>query len=169
MVILTDDQGWGDLSIHGNTNLATPHIDQLADEGATLEHFYVCQVCAPTRAEFLTGRYYPRTGVSGVSLGQGRMNPDETTIADLFKAGGYLSLDNYAFRAKEQHLMHGKGDAQWTEQMRMTFNPSHKHFNKKAQILMTLILIPKVIKIVITISIRMNLVVTVSSRIKKMM
>jgi len=91
VVILTDDQGWGDLSIHGNTNLATPNIDQLADEGATLEHFYVCQVCAPTRAEFLTGRYYPRTGVSGVSLGQGRMNPDETTIADLFKAGGYVT------------------------------------------------------------------------------
>jgi arylsulfatase A-like enzyme len=91
VVILTDDQGWGDLSLNGNTNLATPNIDSLARDGTTLEHFYVCQVCAPTRAEFLTGRYYPRTGVSGVSRGQGRLNYDETTIADLFKASGYAT------------------------------------------------------------------------------
>ena len=56
VVILTDDQGWGDLSVRGNGNIATPNIDSLARDGATLEHFYVCQVCAPTRAEFLTGR-----------------------------------------------------------------------------------------------------------------
>ncbi|NND98832.1 MAG: sulfatase-like hydrolase/transferase [Pirellulaceae bacterium] len=91
VVILTDDQGWGDLSINGNTNLSTPHIDSLSREGATLENFYVCSVCAPTRAEFLTGRYHPRTGVSGVSRGEGRLNPDETTVADLFKAAGYAT------------------------------------------------------------------------------
>jgi arylsulfatase A-like enzyme len=91
VVILTDDQGWGDLSVNGNANIATPSIDSLARDGATLSNFYVCQVCAPTRAEFLTGRYYPRTGVSGVSSGQGRMNADETTIAGLFKAAGYAT------------------------------------------------------------------------------
>ncbi len=91
VVILTDDQGWGDLSISGNENLDTPNIDRLANEGITLENFYVCQVCAPTRAEFLTGRYYPRTGVSGVSQGQGRLNYDETTIADVFKEAGYAT------------------------------------------------------------------------------
>lgn len=91
IVILTDDQGWGDLSVSGNTNLSTPNIDTLARDGATFDNFYVCQVCAPTRAEFLTGRYYPRTGVSGVSRGQGRINPDETTIADVFKANGYTT------------------------------------------------------------------------------
>jgi len=91
LIFLTDDQGWGDLSVSGNTNLATPNIDSLARDGATLENFYVCQVCAPTRAEFLTGRYYPRTGVSGVSTGQGRLNYDETTIADHFKASGYAT------------------------------------------------------------------------------
>lgn len=91
IVFLTDDQGWGDLSVNGNSNLATPHVDTLARDGATLQNFYVCQVCAPTRAEFLTGRYYPRTGVSGVSRGQGRMNEDETTIADLFKQAGYAT------------------------------------------------------------------------------
>lgn len=91
VVILADDQGWGDLSVSGNKNLDTPRIDSLSREGATIEHFYVCQVCAPTRAEFLTGRYYPRTGVSGVSRGDERLNPDETTIADLFKAAGYTT------------------------------------------------------------------------------
>ena len=91
VVFLTDDQGWGDLSIHGNSNLATPHIDSLGHEGALFENFYVCAVCAPTRAEFLTGRYHQRTGVSGVSEGSGRLNPDETTIADLFKSSGYAT------------------------------------------------------------------------------
>ena len=91
VVFLTDDQGWGDLSIHGNANLETPHIDSLAEQGIAFENFYVCQVCAPTRAEFLTGRYYPRTGVSGVSTGQERLNPDETTIANAFKANGYVT------------------------------------------------------------------------------
>ena len=91
IVFLADDQGWGDLSLHGNTNLSTPNIDSLARDGAALENFYVCAVCAPTRAEFLTARYHPRTGVSGVSEGAGRLNPDETTIADLFKAAGYAT------------------------------------------------------------------------------
>ncbi|MDC0279067.1 arylsulfatase, partial [bacterium] len=91
LVILTDDQGWGDLSLNGNRNLETPRIDSIARDGATVKHFYVCQVCAPTRAEFLTGRYYPRTGVSGVSVGQERLNADETTIADVFKAAGYAT------------------------------------------------------------------------------
>ena len=91
VIFLADDQGWGDLSISGNTNLNTPNIDSLAREGTTLQNFYVCAVCAPTRAEFLTGRYYPRTGVSGVSRGQERLNPDETTITDAFKANGYVT------------------------------------------------------------------------------
>ncbi|MDP6417670.1 MAG: sulfatase-like hydrolase/transferase, partial [Gammaproteobacteria bacterium] len=67
VIILADDQGWGDLSIHGNKNLSTPNIDTLARDGALFDRFFVCRVCAPTRAEFLTGRYYPRTGVRGVS------------------------------------------------------------------------------------------------------
>ncbi|MFT5302147.1 MAG: arylsulfatase A-like enzyme [Mariniblastus sp.] len=91
IVILTDDQGWGDLSVNGNTNLSTPNIDSLARDGATMDNFYVCSVCAPTRAEFLTGRYHLRTGVSGVSRGEGRINADETTIADLFQNSGYAT------------------------------------------------------------------------------
>ena len=91
VIILADDQGWGDLSIQGNTNLKTPIIDSFAREGASLEHFYVCPVCAPTRAEFLTGRYHSRGGVHGVSTGQERLNTDERTIAETFKAAGYAT------------------------------------------------------------------------------
>ena len=55
------------------------------------EHFYVCAVCAPTRAEFLTGRYHARGGVRGVTSGAERLNLDEKTIADTFKAAGYAT------------------------------------------------------------------------------
>ncbi len=91
VIFLADDQGWGDLGINGNPNVRTPNIDSLAREGAVLDRFYVCAVCAPTRAEFLTGRYHPRGGVRGVSTGQERLNPDERTIADTFKAAGYTT------------------------------------------------------------------------------
>lgn len=91
VVILTDDQGWGDLSINGNTNLATPHLDALAKDGALFERFYVQPVCSPTRAEFLTGRYHPRGGVRDVSTGGERLNLDEKTIAEAFRAAGYAT------------------------------------------------------------------------------
>jgi arylsulfatase A-like enzyme len=91
VVFLSDDQGWGDLSIHGNTNLSTPNIDSLARDGALFEHFFVCPVCSPTRAEFLTGRYNARGGVRGVSTGQERLNLDEMTIAQTFKVAGYAT------------------------------------------------------------------------------
>lgn len=91
VILLADDQGWGDLGISGNTNVRTPHIDSLASRGVSLERFYVCPVCSPTRAEFLTGRYHLRTGVRGVDSGRERMNPDERTIADAFKAAGYAT------------------------------------------------------------------------------
>ncbi len=89
VVILADDQGWGDLSLHGNPNLATPNIDSLARDGAHVENFYVCSVCSPTRAEFLTGRYHTRSGVYSTSTGGERFNLDERTIADVFSKAGY--------------------------------------------------------------------------------
>lgn len=91
LIFLADDSGWGDYRFNGNTNLATPHLDSLAQSGAILHNFYVCSVCAPTRAEFLTGRYHSRGGVRGVSTGQERLNTDEKTIADTFKAAGYAT------------------------------------------------------------------------------
>ena len=91
LVILSDDQGWGDLSLNGNTNLSTPNIDSLARDGASFDRFYVCPVCSPTRAEFLTGRYHPRGGVYSTSAGGERLDLDEMTIADTFWAAGYAT------------------------------------------------------------------------------
>jgi arylsulfatase A-like enzyme len=91
VIFLADDAGWGDYRHSGNTQVATPNIDALAQGGVSLERFYVCPVCSPTRAEFLTGRYHPRGGVRGVSTGQERLNLDEKTIADAFQTAGYAT------------------------------------------------------------------------------
>ncbi|MBL8828838.1 MAG: arylsulfatase [Planctomycetaceae bacterium] len=91
VIFLADDAGWGDYSRNGNQQVSTPHIDRLAQEGITLDRFYVCPVCAPTRAEFLTGRYHPRGGVRGVSTGQERLDLSERTLADAFHAAGYAT------------------------------------------------------------------------------
>ncbi|MEZ5069604.1 MAG: arylsulfatase [Bacteroidales bacterium] len=91
VLVLTDDQGWGDLSIHGNTNLHTPNIDGLAQGGARFDRFYVCPVCSPTRAELLTGRYHPRGGVYSTSAGGERLDLDEKTLAEHFRDAGYAT------------------------------------------------------------------------------
>ena len=91
VLILADDQGWGDLGISGNNNLATPNIDAIANNGVTFDHFYVSPVCSPTRAELLTGRYFPRVGVYSTSSGGERLNLDETTLAEVFKQAGYAT------------------------------------------------------------------------------
>src|SRR4051794_3671337 len=79
VILLADDQGWGDLSFTGNTNVKTPNIDSIGRAGVAFDRFFVCPVCAPTRAEFLTGRYHSRGGVRGVSTGLERLNTDERT------------------------------------------------------------------------------------------
>ncbi len=89
LIFLADDAGWGDYGINGNQMAKTPNIDSIGLSGARFDRFYVCSVCAPTRAEFLTGRYHPRGGVRGVSTGQERLDVDEKTIADAFKKAGY--------------------------------------------------------------------------------
>ncbi len=91
ILILADDQGWGDLSFNGNTSVSTPNIDRIATEGASFLNFYVCPVSSPTRAELLTGRYAARGGVRDVSNGGERLDLDEITIADYFKKSGYTT------------------------------------------------------------------------------
>jgi len=91
VVLLADDAGWGDYSHSGNRMVKTPQIDSLARDGVSIDRFYVCPLCAPTRAEFLTGRYYLRTGVRGVSTGHERLGLDERTIADAFHAADYAT------------------------------------------------------------------------------
>lgn len=109
VMILSDDQGWGDLSISGNTNLETPNIDNLARAGALFNRFYVCPVCSPTRAEMLTGRFYPRGGVYSTSAGGERLDLDEKTIAEIFRKNGYRTAAFGKWHNGMQYPYHPNG------------------------------------------------------------
>lgn len=89
ILIMTDDQGYGDFSLHGCDSCFTPNLDDFAQNGVQFERFYVSPVCAPTRASLLTGRYHLRTGTTWVTHRKEVMNSDEMTIAEVFKAAGY--------------------------------------------------------------------------------
>ena len=91
LIVLTDDQGWGDLSIRGNTNLKTPNIDNIGYNGASFERFYVSPVCSPTRAELLSGKYFVKSGVNGVTKGYERMNNDVQLVSEYFKEKNYIT------------------------------------------------------------------------------
>ena len=109
VIFLSDDQGWGDLSISGNRNLSTPHIDQIGRKGAQFSRFYVQPVCSPTRAELLTGRYHPRSGVVSTSEGGERFSLDETTLADVFKRAGYATGAFGKWHSGMQYPYHPNG------------------------------------------------------------
>jgi hypothetical protein len=89
ILIVTDDQGYGDLAFNGNPKIRTPNMDRLAREGVRFENFHVNPVCSPTRASLMTGRYYYRTGVVDTYLGRSMMHPDEVTIAGMLAGAGY--------------------------------------------------------------------------------
>ena len=100
IIILTDDQGWGDLSLHGNSNIRTPNLDQIANNGVRFNRFYVSPVCSPTRAELLTGNFFFRSGVNGVTKGHERINLDHQLVSDFFKNKNYrtgLALENVGY------------------------------------------------------------------------
>lgn len=91
VLILADDQGWGDLGFTGNPIVETPVLDSLSQSGVIMDRFYVCAVCSPTRSELLTGRFYPRAGVYSTSAGGERIDLDETTLADILQRNGYAT------------------------------------------------------------------------------
>jgi len=91
LLIITDDQGWGDIRSHGNDKIDTPVMDELAADGGRFDRFFVSSVCAPTRASLLTGRYYLRTGTHGVTRGYENMRSEEVTISEILKAAGYAT------------------------------------------------------------------------------
>ncbi len=91
VLIMTDDQGYGDLSITGNEIVETPHMDAIAKEGAWLKQFYVSPVCTPTRAHLMTGRYGFRTRAIDTYLGRAVMEPKEVTLAEVLSAAGYAT------------------------------------------------------------------------------
>jgi arylsulfatase len=121
IVIITDDQGYGDLGYFGNPRLVTPNLDMLASQSIRLNNFYVSPVCAPTRASLMTGRYHPRTGVYDTYNGGAIMAAEEVTLAEVLRQHGYQTGifgkwhlgDNYPFRPMDQgfneSLVHGGG------------------------------------------------------------
>mgnify|MGYP002624718351 FL=1 len=91
LLIMTDDQGWGEVRSHGNPRIEPPVLDGLAESGARFERFFVGPVCAPTRASLLTGRYHLRGGVHGVTRGEENLRSEEVTLAELLRDAGYAT------------------------------------------------------------------------------
>ena len=90
ILILSDDQGYGDFGCYGNKHIHTPVLDRFYREGVRFSNFYVQPVCSPTRACLMTGRYYYRTGLIDTWVGVSLMRADEVTVAQaLRKQAGY--------------------------------------------------------------------------------
>ncbi|HNY41659.1 MAG TPA: arylsulfatase [Bryobacteraceae bacterium] len=110
VLIITDDQGYGDISLHGNPVLRTPSIDSIGREGVRFTRFRVSPVCAPTRASLMTGRWNYRTGVTDTYLGRAMMRPDEVTLPECLRTAGFRTGifgkwhlgDNAPLRATDQ-------------------------------------------------------------------
>ncbi len=111
LLIISDDQGYGDYSIHGNPYLKTPHIDRLASEGVRFDRFYVNSFCAPTRAALLTGRWPLRTGCHGVTHNREVMRSSEVTLAEALRGAGYRTACIGKWHNGEQfpHTPKGQG------------------------------------------------------------
>lgn len=89
ILILTDDQGYGDFSCHGNPILKTPHMDRLHAEGRRFTDFHVSPTCAPTRSALLTGRHEFKNGVTHTIFERERLTLNAVTLADALKSAGY--------------------------------------------------------------------------------
>lgn len=121
VLIMTDDQGYGDLACNGNAMLRTPSIDVLSKQSVCFTNFHVDPTCAETRSALMTGRYASRTGVWHTIMGRSLLRRDEVTMADVFRGSGYRTGvfgkwhlgDNYPFRPQDRGfdevLVHGGG------------------------------------------------------------
>ena len=121
IIVLTDDQGYGDLSLTGNPILKTPNMDRLAREGVQFTNFHVDSYCTPTRSALMTGRYSHRVGGWGTINGRNMLRDEEVTMADVFRHNGYRTGHfgkwhlgtNYPYRpidrGFDEWLGHGDG------------------------------------------------------------
>ena len=121
VIVITDDQGYGDLSCHGNPVLKTPHIDALAAQSIRLLDYHVSPTCSPTRSAFLTGHWTNRTGVWHTIMGRSMLRANEVTVGQIFKDAGYATGmfgkwhlgDNYPYRPEDRGftevMRHGGG------------------------------------------------------------
>jgi len=110
IIVITDDQGYGDLGCHGNPVAQTPHLDRLHGESIRLTDFHAAPMCTPTRGQLLTGLDAARNGAVNVSSGRTLLRADLQTMADLFGASGYRTGvfgkwhlgDNYPYRPQDR-------------------------------------------------------------------
>ncbi len=110
IIVITDDQGYGDIGYNGNKNIITPNLDKFASESLRFNNFHVSPVCAPTRSSLLTGRYSLRTGVTDTYNGGAIMSSSEITLAEIFAEKNYKTGifgkwhlgDNYPSRPSDQ-------------------------------------------------------------------
>lgn len=121
VLVMTDDQGYGDLRCHGNEVIDTPNLDKLHGRSIRLTDFHVDPTCSPTRSSLMTGHYSTKTGVWHTIMGRSLLGAHETTMADVFSASGYETGifgkwhlgDNYPFRPQDRGfgevLIHGGG------------------------------------------------------------
>ncbi|MDT8300110.1 MAG: arylsulfatase [Sedimentisphaerales bacterium] len=121
VLVMTDDQGYGDLGCYGNPVLQTPNLDSLYTQSIRLTDFHVSPTCSPTRSALMTGHYCNRTGVWHTIMGRSLLRKDEVTMADVFSANSYRTAifgkwhlgDNYPFRPQDRGfgevLIHGGG------------------------------------------------------------
>lgn len=121
IIVITDDQGYGDLGCHGNPVLRTPNLDRLYRQSVRLTNFHVDPTCSPSRSSLMTGRYSSRTGVWHTIMGRSLLRRDEVTMADVFATSGYRTAifgkwhlgDNYPFRPQDRGfqevVVHGGG------------------------------------------------------------
>ncbi len=117
IVVMTDDQGYGEFSCHGNPIARTPRVDRLASESVRLVDFHVSPMCTPTRGQLMTGLDAFRNGAMNVSSGRTLLRPELATMADVFSAAGYRTGmfgkwhlgDNYPFRPEDR----GFDEAVW--------------------------------------------------------
>ena len=113
VMLFADDVGWGDLGCFGHPTVQTPNLDRMADEGMRLTSFYSAPWCVPARIQLMTGRFPPRTGIQGTSVGGSGGIPDsEVTLAQALKAAGYrtgMMGKWHLGYAKDEYLPTGKG------------------------------------------------------------
>ena len=110
VLVITDDQGYGDVGAHGNTMIQTPHMDAMFAESVRLTNFHVDPTCSPTRSALMSGRYSTRTGVWHTIMGRSLMSEGEVTLAETLRANGYRTGmfgkwhlgDNYPCRPQDQ-------------------------------------------------------------------
>lgn len=126
ILILIDDQGYGDVACLGNKHIQTPNIDELHSVSARFTQYHVSPTCAPTRAAIMTGHHSNRTGVWHTVNGRSLILERETTMAQIFKENGYGTAifgkwhlgDNYPFRPEDKGfdevLVHGGGGVEQT-------------------------------------------------------